>query len=439
MDSCSVSDLPYVLSVKPDSIFKPKTDNMRRKGIAILGSILILTASGCKKTNTDEPLLTPLEIELTSAAPQAIESSNDFGVKLFTRVSDDESGNLMLSPLSASTALTMLLNGCGGDTYSQLKETLQYPAGMSISDINEAYKSLVSQLLKADPKVKFALANAIFYRNGFAVKPPFLNTMNDDYKADIAGLDFHLPAALTTINKWASDNTMGKIPKVLDEISAEAVMFIMNALYFKGDWSYQFDKSLTTERPFYLDGGGSVDVNTMNGEIGSKVAAGNNYKAIELPYGRTNFTMVVIVPTGTLADFNASFTAEKWNSITSVLDNQDEYGKLKVYMPKFKFSFEKYLNDQLKAMGMTDAFNPALADLSGIADASIFVSFVKQNTFVEVDEEGTEAAAVTTIGVELTSFPPQPKEFKIDKPFIFAIRERTTNTLLFIGKVMNPA
>jgi serpin B len=412
---------------------------MKRKAIAIMGAILFLSVTGCKKTNTEEPLLTPLEIELTSAAPQAIESSNEFGIELFTRVSTDEDGNLMLSPLSASTALTMLLNGCGGDTYDQLKGTLQYPVGMSISDINEAYKSLVGQILKADPKVKFALANAIFYRNGFSVKPPFLNTMNNDYKADIEGLDFHLPAALTTINKWASDNTMGKIPKVLDEISPDAVMFIMNALYFKGDWSYQFDKSLTSERPFNLDGGGSVNVNTMNGEIGSKVAYGSNYKAIELPYGRTNFTMVVIVPEETVSDYNATFTGESWNSITSVLDGQDEYGKLKVYMPKFKFSFEKYLNAQLQAMGMTDAFNPALADLSGIADASIFVSFVKQNTFVEVDEEGTEAAAVTTIGIELTSFPPQPQEFKIDKPFIFAIRERTTNTLLFIGKVMNPA
>ena len=212
----------------------------------------------------------------------------------------------------------------------------------------------------------------------------------------------------------------------------------MNALYFKGDWSYQFDKDLTSNKPFYTDGSNSVDVSTMKGDVGSKVTSGSNYKAIELPYGRTNFTMVVIVPDGTLSDYIATMTSENWNTITSAFDDQEEFGELTVYMPKYKFSYEKYLNDQLKSMGMLDAFDPGLADLSGISDASIFVSFVKQNTFVEVDEKGTEAAAVTTIGVEVTSYPPQPREFVIDKPFIFAIRERTTNTLLFIGQVVNP-
>jgi serpin B len=212
----------------------------------------------------------------------------------------------------------------------------------------------------------------------------------------------------------------------------------MNALYFKGDWSYQFDKALTSDRPFYIPGGNSVNVSTMNGKVGSKVAGGDNYKAIELPYGRTNFTMVVIVPDETLAGFNASFTAEMWNALTTRFDEQAEYGEKIVYMPKFKFSYEKVLNDQLQSMGMIDAFNSSLANLSGISDASIFVSFVKQNTFVEVDEKGTEAAAVTTIGVEVTSVPPESKQFIIDKPFIFAIRERTTNALLFIGQIVNP-
>ena len=209
----------------------------------------------------------------------------------------------MLSPLSASTALTMLLNGCGGDSYSQLQGALKYPEGMTIGDINEAYRSLVDQLLNADPKVKLALANAIFYHNSFSVKPPFLATMIGDYNATAEALDFMAPSALTTINKWASDNTNGKIPEVLDEIDPAAVMFIMNALYFNGDWSYQFDKSLTQERPFYPDDGSMVDVNTMNGEVGSKVVYGNGFKAIEMPYVRTNFTMTEIVPECTLKDF----------------------------------------------------------------------------------------------------------------------------------------
>ena len=402
----------------------------------------LLTFGGfisCSKDKSGgEPDLTPKSIELSTKGAEVIAHGNDFGIELFTKVAIEEERNFMLSPLSASTALTMLLNGCAGETYDQLREALKYPESMTISEINEVYRSLVAQLLVADPKVKLALANAIFYRQGFSVKNPFLSTMDNDFDAEIAGLDFSLLSSLNTINKWASDNTNGKIPKVLDEISDDAVMFIMNALYFKGDWSYQFDKDLTSDRPFYTSGSSSVDVSTMKGDVGSRVTYGSGYRAIEMPYGQTNFTMVVIVPEGTLAEFNASFDAEKWNTVTSALDNQEKYGELTVYMPKFKFSYEKLLNDQLQGMGMLDAFDPFLADLSGISDASIYVSFVKQNTFVEVDEKGTEAAAVTTIGIEVTSMPPQPQVFSIDKPFVFAIRERTTNTLLFIGQVVNP-
>jgi serpin B len=412
-------------------------ESVKKSIITII--ITVMAVAGCQKTDIDDPMLTPGEILLTAAAPQAISSSNEFGIQLFSKVAGELSANMMLSPLSVSTALSMLLNGCEGATLDQLKETLRYPPAMRLSDINEAYNSLVTQILSADPKVTFSLANAIFYRQGFAVKVPFLNTMTNDYKAKTEGLNFGLPSALTAINGWASNNTNGKIPKVLDEISADAVMFIMNALYFKGEWSYQFDKSKTTNRPFNVTGGNPISVSTMNGEVGARMAAGQGYRAIEMPYGRTNFTMSVVVPDGPLGDFTSSFTAAKWKAITEAFDQTDEFGKIIVYMPKFKFSYEKYLNQQLQSMGMIDAFDESLADLSGIADASIFVSFVKQNTFVAVDEEGTEAAAVTTIGIELTSMPSQPKQFIIDKPFLFAIRERTTNTLLFIGQVTDPS
>ncbi|MBM3420694.1 MAG: serpin family protein [Bacteroidetes bacterium] len=386
-----------------------------------------------------QPDLTPKSLTLTAAAPQAILSSNEFGIELFTRVASDDDDNLMLSPLSASTALTMLLNGCAGDTYTQLQGALKYPPQMSVTDINEAYKSLVSQLLKADTKVTFSLANAIFYRTGFSVISSFLSTMSTDYKATVEALDFSTLAALNTINKWASDNTAGKIPKVLDEISPDAVMFLMNALYFKGDWSYQFDKTKTENRAFTNGAGQQISVSTMRSEVGARITSETGYKAAEMPYGRTNFTMIVIVPDGTLAGFYPAFNNSMWEQITTALDNQEEFGKLIVQMPKLKFSYEKYLNQQLQAMGMVDAFIPFQANLSGITDQSVFVSFVKQNTFVQVDEEGTEAAAVTTIGVEVTSLPPQPQQFIVDKPFLFAIRERTTNTLLFIGQVTNPS
>ncbi len=390
--------------------------------------------TSCKKDQIETDM-TPKTIELTARAGEVIGSSNQFGIELFTRTAEGETGNLMLSPLSASVALTMALNGGAGETYEQMREMLGYPADMTIAEINEAYKNLVGQLLTVDPKVTLTLANALFYRLGFPVKQSFSDVLANDFKAHIEGLDFDLPSSVDVINQWASDKTKGRIPKVIDEISDAAVMFLMNALYFKGDWTYQFNVSDTENRPFYLDGGEQISVPTMSGKIETKGYFESNFSIVELPYGRTNFSMVVIVPGETLSQFYPGFTAETWKEITDALDQQTYTSQVDVTLPKFEFSYEKYLNEQLQAMGMIDAFEPYQADFSGITDWEIFISFVKQNTFVKVDEKGTEAAAVTTIGFERTSMPPS---FNINKPFIFAIRERTTNTLLFIGSIVNP-
>jgi serpin B len=390
--------------------------------------------AGCKQDEISLNL-NPVAINLPAQAHAVIQSNNTFGLELFTKVSADEPGNLMLSPLSASAALTMLLNGCAGETFDELKATLAYPESMSISDINETYKQLVEQLLKADPKVQLGLANAIFHEQNFAVKQGFVNTLRQDFNALVQALDFSHPSALNTINGWANDNTNGRIPKVLDNISSDAVMFLMNALYFKGDWTKQFEKNNTSKLPFQLVTGSSVQVDMMQARIGSKSASSSKGTVLELPYGRTNFTMVLVLPSQSIDQLLENLSVDDWQEWMDQLAEQTEWREQLVHLPKFKFSNEKILNDQLKAMGMEQAFSSAQADLSGIADANIFVSFVKQDTFVEVNEEGTEAAAVTTIGVELTS---APAGFFANRPFLFAIRERTTNTLLFVGKVMNP-
>ena len=399
--------------------------------------LLNLTSCGLFGADKEESIPDPVRIELTPQAVELIALGNNFGIDLFTRTADGEPGNLMLSPLSANVALSMLLNGTDGETQSQIRQMLGYPAGMSFEEINESYRSLVTQLLKADKKVELAIANAIFYRNHFPFKTPFLNTMARDFDATVEGLDFDSPSAVARINRWASDNTNKKIPKVMDAIHPDMVMFIMNALYFKGDWTSQFKKSDTSKQPFRLDDGSTVQVDMMKGKVGVIRHYHNDYSVVELPYGRRNFSMVIIVPKGSLGAFYGDFTPDVWSSITASLDSHGEWFETDVYMPKFSFEYEKVLNDQLKAMGMTDAFDANSADLSGISDADLFVSFVKQNTFIDVNEEGTEAAAVTTIGIEVTSA--RPQAFNVDKPFIFAIRERTTNTLLFMGGVMNPA
>jgi serpin B len=182
--------------------------------------------------------------------------------------------------------------------------------------------------------------------------------------------------------------------------------------------------------------GSVVNVKMMRSLNPVRLYTGNGATSVELPYGQQNFAMVIILPDDPLNEFLAEFDAMDWASITSGLDSFAEPDEMEIIMPKFKFEYEKYLNDQLKSLGMLDAFDASLADLSGISNADIFVDFVKQNTFVDVNEEGTEAAAITTIGIKEVSMPPS---VMIDRPFIFAIRERLTNTLLFIGKVELPA
>jgi serpin B len=406
---------------------------MKKARIILIAMVLSVTS--CSKEN-DKPAQDPFAFDINARSAQVITSSNNFGIDLFVQVAATEEENFMLSPLSASIALTMALNGADGATLDQMKQVLDYPLEMSMAEINASYKSLVEQLLKADPKVKLAIANALYYRNGFSIKPPFLNTIGNDFGAYIKGLDFDQPSALTTINKWAADNTQQKITKVLDRISRDAMMFIMNAVYFKGDWSYQFDKSLTADKPFYVKPGNAVNVKTMTGKVGAVVNHANGYSVLELPYGRKNFSMVIVLPHTGLEDFYSTLSPAVWNSITSDLDKSSEWIETHVEMPKFTFDYEKILNDELQAMGIRDAFLPPLANFNPISDTKLFISFVKQNTFVDVNEEGTEAAAVTVIGFERFSGGGSgTPAFVVDKPFVFAIRERTTNTLLFIGSV----
>ncbi len=405
--------------------------------IPVLLSLIILTSfTSCKKQGPD-PERQPAKIDLPLKAASVIKHSNDFGIGLFTRIAGQEEGNLMISPLSASINLTMLLNGCQNNTYEEIKQMLVYPADMTIDEINDSYKSLVEQLLLVDNQVQLNIANAMFYRNGFEVKPAFVTALQEQFSAEVAGLDFASPDAVTTINKWAADNTAGRINKVIDQISDETVMFLMNALYFKGEWTKKFDKAFTADRDFRLDNGQLIQAPAMfEDKMKALYQNHQNFDALEIPYGRKNFSMIILLPKDGLAAFYEQLNPGLWQNITEAFDaTGGNWSEVMVTLPKFSYDYEKYMNNELRDMGMIDAFDPYAADLSNISDADLVVSFVKQNTFVAVNEEGTEAAAVTTTGIDAVSIGPI---FTVDKPFVFAIRERTTNTLLFIGSVANP-
>ena len=274
---------------------------------------LALAVSGCD-ASSDASETTPTAIEVSPAARAVIDQSRAFGVDLYAEAAAGDAGNLMLSPLSASAALTMLLNGADGETHAQIRDVLGYASGQDLDAINQAYQSLTSQLLAADPSVQFTLANAVFYDERFdqgsPFKPTFLAAMSGPFGALVDGLDFMAPASVDVINRWASDQTNGRVPKVMDEIGRDDFLYLMNALYYKGDWTAPFDPDRTAPADFRLADGRTVRVATMTGSLPALTVQGDGYQALELAYGRRNFSMVVLMPDdGSLADFAADLAA----------------------------------------------------------------------------------------------------------------------------------
>ncbi len=378
--------------------------------------------------------------ELTQNEKRLIEADRAFSYEIFRKtVAWDDEENVFISPLSISMALAMTVNGAKGETFDQMRETLKMQ-GMDLDQINDAFKSLIDLLVNVDPKVKLKIANSIWHEENFTVKPDFLERVQSNYGASIHELDFLDPASVNTINHWVKENTEGLIEKIIDEIGEEMVMNLINALYFKGDWLRQFDKEDTRPADFHLENGQTVTVDMMYQSDRFATYFSDEVEMIELPYGDSLFTMTILLP----ADRNMAidrFVDEKvtaqnlgnWRSNLYVSSRD-----VMIHMPKFELEYEIEYNDILKAMGMVLPFDEWNADFSGIADVSpqnLFISEVKHKTFIRVDEEGTEAAAVTSVGVGVTSMPPA---IFVDRPFVFIIYERESGTNLFMGKVKNP-
>ena len=380
--------------------------------------------------------LTVLPRTLSEGEQAAIASSNRFAFDLFRSINRRFiDTNVFISPLSASFALGMTLNGADGETFDGMRQALRIDA-TDRSVINGAYRDLIKLLLELDPSVDMRIGNAIWYRNTFPFHQAFFDTVSHYFDARVAGLDFGSPATVGRINAWVDTATAGKITKVIDGIDGDIVMLLMNAIYFKGSWRSQFDPANTSNAPFATERGGSYSARMMHLEEQQvALATLSGAQAVDLPYGRAAFTMTAILPpAGTDVDaFIETLDQSKWDTIIAAL----HHTKADVYLPKFRVEWADTLNADLKAMGMSNAFCYGCANflrMSPVGD-QLFISFVKQNTFVNVNEEGTEAAAVTTVGVGVTSLPPS---IRFDRPFVFVIRERLSGTILFMGKVAVP-
>ncbi|MFA5973898.1 MAG: serpin family protein [Lentimicrobiaceae bacterium] len=406
--------------------------------ISIIGiSTLIFS---CKKEKTDNTPGEFKQVNLTEKQQQLINTSNIFGFEFFKKVNEisGSDANMMVSPLSVSMALGMTRNGAAGGTLEAMTNTLGF-AGMSDTDINESYKYIIETFTGLDPKVKLQIANSIWYRNTFSVEQPFIVTNQQYFDASVTPLDFSSPTAVQTINNWVNEKTNKLIPEILDQIPAEAVMYLVNAVYFKGLWRFQFDKNKTQQKPFYLVEGTEVQVPSMVQHESLPYYKGSGFEAIELPYNQGNFVMSILLPDAdkTVNDIIPLLSQENWNSWSTLFSNRD----IQLQLPKFKYaSEEKKMIPILSDMGMGVAFNPVNADFTRInSGGDLYISRVLHKTYIETNEDGSEAAAATVVEISYTSVDPdQPYYFTINRPFIYFIREKSTGTILFIGTVMNP-
>ncbi|HHV02713.1 MAG: serpin family protein [Bacteroidales bacterium] len=374
------------------------------------------------------------DIVLTKVQQEILENGNLFAIDLFREMSRELAGeNLFISPLSASLALSAVTNGASGSTREDMKATLGFES-FSMDDMNRFYKHLVPSLKKVDNTVKLLVANAVWIEQAFPVKTPFITALQEYYDASVNKLDFSDPSAPGLINKWCADNTNNLIKKVIDKIDPDCRLLYTNALYFKGKWKNTFDKKASWQGSFSSISGTPRSVTYMEQTNQFRYTAEKGVSVAEIPYGNEAFSMIIVLPdTGVdVMDVIASLSWEQWTGWVDGLSPAE----LNLRIPRFKMEFdsEKLMIPVLSRMGMGIAFDPCQADFSQISDIPLFIALLKQNTYIQVDEEGTEAAVVTTIGFNVTSIGPGDTiPFHVDRPFLYFIREKSTGTILFSG------
>ncbi|MGW8265077.1 MAG: serpin family protein [Longimicrobiales bacterium] len=404
--------------------------------------LFTLLAAGCgteSPTGPGEPIQ-ELPRALSLEETLLIEAGNDFAFRFLQQVQkEDPSSNLFLAPLSASMALGMTLNGAGGNTYEEMKETLGF-GSMSLAEINQGYRDLIDLLVHLDPRVEMGIGNSIWYREGFVVRADFVDRAQSYFDAVVQELDFSDARAPGIINGWVRDRTGGKIEEIVDApIPSSTVMFLINATYFKGKWTHRFDKGKTSQASFFPEDGTSETVPLMEITDTLPYTETGSYQAVDLPYGGGAFSMTVLLPRGegSVHELVASLTPSAWREMIGNFTEREGT----VHLPRFRLEWGKLLNQTLQAMGMVEAFLPGAADFTGLSDQALemglFVSKVKQKSYVDVNEEGTEAAGVTMVQIDRSASPDR-FDFRADRPFLFVIRERFSGTVLFAGTFHKP-
>lgn len=373
------------------------------------------------------------DIVLSRAEEQWANESKAFAFICFQQVNgtETEHSNWMISPFSASAALGMMANGAKENTLEEIKNTLGF-SNFDINGLNEYYRKLTTELLELDNTAQLNFANAIWIKEGLPIYDSFVNVNRKMYDAEVRNLDFSSQEAPNIINDWCADKTNGNITEVYSSSPSGTLVSLMNALYFKGVWKYQFKKSNTKEEVFTNADGSSVKVPMMNQEQYFNYTCNDDFHIAEFPYGNAAFSMVVFLPAEgrELEDVIDKLTYENWENWYA----QRSHGKLKIKLPRFEVDYRKNLTEDMKTLGLNDAFDGSHADFSALSSNELFFNTMEQFTCIKVNEEGTEASAITKIEGD-TSNGLSSKSFHVVRPFAFLIKEQSTGTILFMGKV----
>jgi serpin B len=414
---------------------------MNMRLLAKIIVLVTLAVASCGEQSTAPENNTPRL--LTDAEQRVVDADNAFGLKLFREIAAAEmdTENIFISPLSVSMALGMTANGAAGATLEAMMNTLEF-SGLGMHEMNSSYRSLIDLLTGLDSETEFNIANSIWYREDRVFRQEFFDTCSTYFDAVVRGLDFSQGGVADTINAWVEDKTNGKIEDILEPpIPETVVMYLVNAIYFLASWTSEFDPALTSQAPFHLPDGSSVTCDLMQQPDDEEVCEYMYYRdqgvqIVDLPYGNGHYSMTILLP-GVLTDMDsliADCTVENWSAWMDSLEATDGM----IYLPKFEIEYDLLMNDVLTTLGMGIAFDPWRADFTGMREeGELWINRVIHKSYVKVDEEGTEAAAATVVEMvetEVGSF-----IMRVERPFIFAIREKHSGIILFVGKIANPA
>ena len=392
----------------------------------------ILGTGAC--VNLDTSKSNPYKaLELSTKSAALAHQGNTFAFAFIDRVNDATADDYIISPLSMQFLLGMILNGAQGATADEICKVLGYGAG-EVDDVNTYCLAMLQQLPDLDKKTKLSIANALFVNQNYSLLSNYKQTVGMFYEAEVTNLDFSKNAAATReINNWCSDHTNGLVPEILENVNPNILTYLLNAMYFKSEWKQKFSKSNTGQEPFTNESGAQKKVLMMKTEKNFSYQDNEVLRAVRLPYGNGAFSMTVILPAEgkKLSDVTDYLNGENWDAFVKTMVGCD----VDLWLPKFETKYHIKLNDILSAMGMPLSFDPYRADFKAMSSLALCLDFVQQDAVIKVDEEGTEAAVVSSAGMlAMSAAPGQHVVFHADRPFLYLITETSTGAVLFAGR-----